>query len=378
MPPRLQSFLANLGTLALIFAAFAYFATRPAPATAPVVSLVQTEATTSSQAAAANLPSPTPATTATATPKPVVPKPPAVQTPSDQITRIKNPYSFAPESSALLNSQARGALVNILCMSHSGSLSPISGSGVIIDPRGVILTNAHVAQYVLLSESSRIDLSCVIRTGSPATARWHAEVLYIPPVWVDAHASEINTPHPVGTGEHDYGLLLITDSADGTPVPSSFPALPYDTREAIGFQGDQVLVASYPAEFLGGLAAQSTLFPVSSFTMIGKLLTFSTNAVDLISLGGIIEAQGGSSGGEVVNAWGRLIGLIVTTSEGQTTGERDLHALTLAYINHDLAAQSQFDLPTTLGGDVAAEAQEFNSGTAPRLIQLYIDQILQH
>ena len=50
-------------------------------------------------------------------------------------------------SSEELNLKARRALVNILCTTKRGGLfSPISGSGVFIDPRGVILTNAHVGQ----------------------------------------------------------------------------------------------------------------------------------------------------------------------------------------------------------------------------------------
>jgi hypothetical protein len=148
-----------------------------------------------------------------------------------------------------------------------------------------------------------------------------------------------------------------------------------DTREAIGFQGDEVLVASYPAEFIGGYATQFNLYPVTSITTIGRLLTFVASTIDLISLGGIVEAQSGSSGGAVVNAWGRLVGLISTTSEGPTTATRDLRALALSYINRDLAIQNQFDLPTVLGGDVAAQAQDFNTRIAPRLIDLYIGEL---
>lgn len=377
MSPRLHSLFANIGALALVFLAFIYLATRPAPMISPVVSVEQTEATTSVQAAAASVSISTPSlATSSVNSKTATPVQQSVtQTPPGFITRIKDPYAFPAKSPSEVNTETRGALVNILCTSRNGSLAPISASGVIIDSKGVILTNAHVAQYVLLSQSPRIDLSCTIRTGSPATRRWHAVVLYIPPVWVNTHVSEITTPHPFGTGEHDYALLLIDRSVDGSPLPSSFPALSYDTREAIGFTSDQVLVASYPAEFLGGLDAESGLFPASSFTAIGKLMTIKDGTVDIISLGGIIEAQSGSSGGGVVNAWGQLIGLIVTTSEAKTTAERDLHALTLSYINHDLLSQSQSDLAGTLNGDVESEALDFDSRVAPALIQLYIDQI---
>jgi len=375
----LRSLLIQIGALALILGAFLLLthsdilsrlpkkgASAPQNQTASVVS----SATTSAQATSSSV-------VATTTPKkkPIATKPVAQKVASDQAVRINNPYPFPQESSTELNDDARGALVNILCLPRSGGLRPISGSGVIIDSRGVILTNAHVAQYVLLSESPRIDLSCTIRAGSPAVARFAARVLYIPPAWVELHASEINNQHPLGTGEHDYALLLISQSTDGSPLPSSFPSVPFDVREAIGFQGDSVLVASYPAEFSGGMMTQFNLFAASSFTSIRQLLTFQSGTVDLISLGGIIEAQSGSSGGAVLNMWGRLIGLIATTSEGDTTASRDLRALTLSYISRDLATQTQFDLPTTLGGDVQAEADDFGAQTAPRLINLFIDQL---
>ena len=317
------------------------------------------------------------ATTATTVIKKTAAKQPVVaqRQPDNQVLRIKNPYSYAPVPFESINAITRPALVNILCTPrNSGSLSPISGSGVIIDQRGVILTNAHVAQYVLLAQSAHIDLSCIIRTGAPAIARWRVEILYIPPVWVEAHAHEVTSERPTGTGEHDYALLRITSSVDGTPLPTPFSYLPFDTREAIGFKDDSVLAVSYPAEFLAS-AAQFNLYPAASVTTIGQLMTFATKTVDLISLGGIIEAQGGSSGGAVVNAWGMLIALISTTSEGDTTATRDLRAITMSYIDRDLAAQTRFDLATTLGGDIALEALDFNTHIAPRLIDLYLAQL---
>ncbi|MDP3646236.1 MAG: trypsin-like peptidase domain-containing protein [bacterium] len=297
---------------------------------------------------------------------------PMITTPADpnKIKRIQNPYPFPPLSFETINTNVREALVNILCAPQSGALRPISGSGIIIDPRGVILTNAHVAQYVLLSQSPDINLSCMIRSGSPAVKKWRAVILYIPPAWVNEHAHEITTQHALGTGEHDYALLLITDSIDGRGT--GYPFIPIDTRQAIGFDGDPVLAASYPAEFAGGLAAQNNLYAVSSVATIKKLLTFVQQTVDLVSLGGIIGAQNGSSGGAVVNQWNRLIGLIVTTSAGKTTDERDLRALTLSYIDRDMAAQTGRNLAATLGSDIADTAADFNEKVAPNLINRYI------
>ncbi len=259
-------------------------------------------------------------------------------------------------------------------MPRGGTIKPISGSGILIDSRGIILTNAHVAQYVLLSQSSKIDLTCTIRTGAPAKAMWTARVLYIPRSWVEEHVGDIRKSHPLGTGEHDYAFLYITGSVDGSSLPSSFPSLKVDTREAIGFIGDDVLVASYPAEFLGS-AAVSNLYPVTSITKIAKLLTFQTSTVDTLSIGGVIGAQSGSSGGAIINAWNRVVGLITTTSEGATTDERDLRGVTLSYIDRDLLKEAGYDVQMLLNGDPAAMSEAFATDKAPDLIDLYLKQL---
>lgn len=389
MSPRVQSFILNISALAVIAGGFLFLLGRqPVEPAAPSIA-----ATTSPsvQTATANIGfevPPPPASTSTPSKKIATTTVKAVAVPApveqavvqkdspNQVRRVANPYSFAPVPFEAIDAITRPALVNILCKPRGGgvSLSPISGSGVIIDPRGVVLTNAHVAQYVLLAQSARVNLICEIRTGAPAIPRWRAEILYIPPVWVETHAHEITATHPMGTGEHDYALLRITQTLDATPLPTPFPYLVVDTREAIGFRGDQVLAVSYPAEFLAS-AAHFNMYPASSVTTIGQLMTFVEKTVDLISLGGIVGAQGGSSGGAVVNAWGRLIGLISTTSEGETTALRDLRAVTLSYINRDLTAQTRFDLATILGGDVTAQALEFNTTIAPKLIELYLTKL---
>ena len=395
MPSRLYSLFVFIGAFSLIGGAlFLMISTRLDQNTIEVVATTSSQTATAAQplsVAASSSFAVTIAPTTTAptikkvaiapiikntkrTPLPSTSLPPATTTPpTSQATRIQDPYNFPPESSDVINASARGALVNILCMPRGGgSLQPISGSGVIIDSRGIILTNAHVAQYMLLSEDPAIDLSCQIRTGNPARAQWTADVLYMPSVWVNSHVAEINASRPTGTGEHDYALLRITGSVSGAPLPTVFPSLPFDSREAIGFLGDQVLGASYPAEFIGGFAAENDLYPVTSVSPIDQLLTFGINTVDAISIGGVVEAQSGSSGGAVVNAWGRLIGIISTTSDAPTTAARDLHAITLSYISHDLLTQSGSDLPTFLAGDLAAKEADFNSNTLPGLTAQYI------
>ena len=292
-----------------------------------------------------------------------------------EIARVQNLYPYAPKSFEELNLEARAAIVNIFCSTGSIGGRSVIGSGVLIDSRGIILTNAHVAQYVLLSEDPRVNLSCVIRHGSPARALWEAEVVYIPSVWVEKHAEEIIKEHSTGTGEHDYAFLHITKSLDGSPLPEMFFALPPDTRQGTDLLGAAALTVSYPAEFLSGAAAQTQLYPLTSIATIGELLTFYEGSVDLISVGGVAGAQGGSSGGGVVNAWGYLVGIISTTSEGATTAERVLRAITLNYIDRDLSATNGSNLAEFLSGDIATRKTDFTINKAPALLDLLIAQL---
>lgn len=284
----------------------------------------------------------------------------------NEVYRIQNPYDFPPKSEAELYAAARAAIVNIYCQSGS-QLGSISGSGVIIDSRGVILTNAHVAQYILLTTDSRLNMECFIRTGSPSQNRYTADILYFPAAWMAKHAKDIAEKRPRGTGEHDYALLVITRTTDGSPLPTSFPHLPVDTRETIAFTSDRVLLAGYPAEFAIRGNAGAKLYPTAIFTSIGDLMTFDERSVDLIALGGAVLAQSGSSGGAVINLWGQLVGIISTTSEGNTTAERELRAITLAYISRDLQRETGTNLTSVLLGNLQAQAGNFMRTQAPML-----------
>lgn len=294
----------------------------------------------------------------------------AIATP---VTHTITAAPIPPANFDMVNTAARNAVVNITCTAP-GADTPISGSGVIIDPRGVILTNAHVAQYVLLQDSGKISLSCMARIGSPAEDAWHVEVLYISSEWVRDHASEIRDEHPLGTGENDYALLRVTGSVNAIPVPSSFPSVAFNTNfESVG-KGQQVLVASYPAGFAAGMAAFSHLALVSTITTIKDLFTFSdAHTADLISLGGIIVAQSGSSGGAVVDQWKSLIGIVATASTATETGDRDLRAITLFHINQSMMKETNKDLASYIGGNLDVTEAAFKKGLEPDLIKALID-----
>lgn len=292
----------------------------------------------------------------------------------NEVRRIKTPYTTEPNTDAELYTLSRAALVNIYCTSKS-RIGSISGSGVVIDPRGVILTNAHVAQYMLLVPHTETKTQCFIRTGSPSQNKYTAELLFLPAPWIAEHATDIAAKRPMGTGEHDYALLHITGTIDGTELPSSFPYIPIDTREAIAFSGDRLLLAAYPAEFAIQGSRGTTLYPTSVFTRVGELMTFGERSVDLISLGGAVLAQSGSSGGAAVNLWGKLVGIISTTSAGDTTAERELRAITLFYVNRDLQTQTGLSLASFLENDLTTQSSLFMSTEAPALASKLLENL---
>lgn len=291
---------------------------------------------------------------------PLPPPPPATATP--------------PLSWSEINKRTRAALVNIICTTiRSGSFEPTSGSGVVIDPRGLILTNAHVAEYFLLKDYLTPDfVQCVIRTGEPARNRYRARLLYLSPLWLQANYQKIRLAEPTGTGEHDFALLLITESvnAEASPLPTIYPFLPLDFTNEMLHARNQALVAGYPAGLLSGINIQKEFYPSSSVVTTGQVLTFHEKTADVFSIGGSPLAQEGSSGGAVVSSEGKLIGLIVTASAAATTGGRDLHAITPSHIAASFREDTGSDIKDLLASDLAATAQSFNENVAPALTNL--------
>jgi hypothetical protein len=284
------------------------------------------------------------------------------------------------QSSAIidLNTKVRQSIVNILCRTNvDGSLKAISGSGVIIDPRGVIITNAHVAQYFLIKNyAGPNSVDCAIRTGSPAKLAYTAELLFISPKWVTDNKNDIIEDEPLGTGENDYAFLLITGTTDGSTLPSSFPATDFSISDSDidRFTTIPHVVAGYPAGFLGGAEIERDLNVASAVSTIIDVFTFDKSTIDLISVGGSVVAQRGASGGGVVSGkTGKLVGLIVTTTDAPTTGERDLRAITIAHVERAMEAQSGKSIRGYLSGDLKDTLAEFNGTTYPYLSNILKD-----
>ncbi len=278
-----------------------------------------------------------------------------------------------------VNEQTREALVNILCVAKNGDIfQPLSGSGIFVDPRGVILTNAHVAQYLLLTEGGEKSdlLDCVIRTGSPAVNRYRATPLFISPRWIADNAKNILEENARERGEYDYALLVVTGMTNpNAALPSSFPFVPLQKSQIAPDTQDAFLAAGYPAGFLGGIAVQRELWSVSSFATIQSRYSFEGGALDLIGLGGNLLAQKGASGGALVDGSGEVVGLITTAIVEGNTDERDVRALTADYISRAFAEEAGFSLFSLKDADPSPLLAQFSRDIAPALRTQLTDAI---
>ena len=319
---------------------------------------------------------------ATTTKNTVVKKPVTTPTPAKATTKTSPASTGAvvktpePEPDfVVINNHARAGTVNILCSTKGGELSPISGTGAIVEPNGLILTNAHIGQYLLLKNYREKDfIQCVARTGSPAYPKYNLELVYISPTWVSENKTQLKDQNPKGTGENDFAFLRITSMIDKSDLPGRFPFVTMNVREDIGLN-EPVLLSSYPAGFLGSLSILQGLNITTAVTKIQDVFTFKDGTIDVLAVGGTVVSQKGSSGGLVVDKNGTLIGVISTSSDGETTSQRGLNAITLAYINRDMQKELGFGLKDFISQNPGDFAKVFASTTAPLLTKLITDEL---
>lgn len=302
-------------------------------------------------------------------------------TPADT-TAILLPEIKLPEIPVSVSLHVRDAVVNILCISQDSDVLPsISASGVLISPRGVILTNAHAAQHFLFEEEGLTE--CVIRNGNPAEPRYEAELLYLPEAWVIANPDTLTSPVALGTGEHDYAFLLVTSAVKGSKLPSSFTYVTPDPNASVGEPqtlelqlGTQIVVAGYPSEIFPSNTILSSLLPLSANARIMELFTFSDeNTLDLISLGGSLVAQKGSSGGAVVGADSALKALVVTATDDKVLDDRELRAITLGHIERSLITFTGSGVNVLISGSVEQKVQTFGRSSAPDLADILLQEL---
>lgn len=265
------------------------------------------------------------------------------------------------------------AIVNIFCTFMTDTyIRTTTGTGFFIDPDGIIMTNAHVAQFLLLEETAEMgEAECIIRDGSPASARYHAELLYLPPSWVVANATVMHQEQPLGTGERDYALLYVSESVRDEPLPAIFPALGYDASLlSTRMRGATVTAAGYPATALLEHGSSADLTPQAAETSISELYTFGSNYADVFSIKGSAVGAEGASGGPVLNDRGEVIGVIVTRGDDTIDGAGSLRAITLSHINRTIKEETGFSLAENLTGNLPYRSEVFTTTMAPFLLRI--------
>ncbi len=354
-----------LSGLLAIVGVFGVHPLRSSPTPTQPTTQAQSTLPTKVEHSAATSPTNQPATsTATSTPT----KAPSASTATKKQvakTPVTPSISFARKVDDVAIAQAtqslRASTVNLLCTgSLGGYRQSVSGSGVMIDPHGVVLTSAHVAQFMLLK-----TFSCSVRTGSPASTKYQAELLYLPPAWVADNASKIVQPDATSTGENDYAFLYLPN-AQTTFVAS-------DLTTSIPVLGAPAIIAAYPAQYLNGTTVQTDLYISSAATTVDALYTFvpEGTTVDEIALGASALSQSGSSGGGVARGEdGAVFGIITTQSQGASTAERERNAISIDHINRSLQEFGKGGVGGLMTGDIAKKADDFAASTAPALSTL--------
>lgn len=272
------------------------------------------------------------------------------------------------------------ALVNIYCQYKTEKyIRTTTGTGFFINQKGVIITNAHVAQFLLLKDAKDVvdDVECTVRTGNPAEPKYEAELLYLSPQWIFDNSTVITEESPIGTGERDYALLYISKSTDSTPLPTRFPAITVDTALLPrSIENAEVITAGYPAESLFKYGSSAKLSPVVAETTVGVLYTFGSNYADLFSISESPVGEQGASGGPIASYTSRgVIGLIVTKGDPATEGEHSLRALTLSYIDRTIIEETGFSLVQNMQGDVAERGHVFKKAMVPFLAGILEEEL---
>lgn len=270
-------------------------------------------------------------------------------------------------------SDPTAALVNIFCtFINPDFIRTTTGSGFFIDDDGVILTNAHIAQFLLMEASDDFgETECVVRTGNPATAQYEAELLYISPAWIQANAHTFSQAVPMGTGERDYALLYVDRTIDGSPLPAVFPSLSVDTELLpTSIKEATVTAAGYPADALIEEGSRAELLPRQAETTVSELYTFGSNYADVFSIRGSVVGAQGASGGPVVNSEGEVIGLITTRGDDEVDGAGSLRAITLSYIERTITEETGFTLTENTSGNLPERSHIFTETISPFLLQI--------
>ena len=239
---------------------------------------------------------------------------PPKQVPTAHVQPLPSPLALDP--TPLLSDQEfygrfAAAAVQIYCRT---SKEIFAASGVMVNARGLVLTNAHVAE---IAESAG-EKNCQARHGNPAESFAGIEVVFT----ADTSAKITDTEVP----ERDFAFLRLVESRE----PFAFAAIDF----APAREGESFLTLGYPSEFLQGVNAEANANLVFSVLTVAGFSDLDDDraTVEAYVFRGGLALQQGSSGTAIFRRSGGVAGLVFATTKGVTTADRDGVALTVPYM----------------------------------------------
>ncbi len=255
---------------------------------------------------------------------------PIITSPPQQIQEIKDLPTPALQVEVPSFSEGElpvGAVVQILVEGIvEGYIEEWSGSGTIISPDGLILTNAHVAVGDRFYRVEKLIIALTVAEDEPPVPAYLAEV-------VQADSAL------------DVAVLRITHDLSGQRIDPSDLDLPFvqlgDSDELR--LGDPIAILGYPG--IGGKTITLTSGEVSGFTAeagYGNRAFIKTSAT----------IAGGNSGGLATDENHRLIGIPTQVGAGEVNGDI-VDCRPLADTNRD-GYINQYDTCVPTGGFINA------------------------
>lgn len=262
------------------------------------------------------------------------------------------------------------ATVNIYCrIKLGGNTLLTTGTGVFISERGVILTNAHVGQYFLLAQGEgKSKGTCSIRSGSPARDQYSASLLYISPKWIESYTSSVSAKgEGLGSGQRDFALLYVTKAKKGK-LPTQFPTASIADASTVALftEGSAVSIIGYPAEKKDFKDIRDDLTILVASSTISGTRSFERPHADILVIAPSLAGQSGVSGAPVSQE-GKVIALVTTLSNEKAKNLKGIRAITLAYIDRIVRADSGVSLTALFAGDFAERARLTQESLPPEI-----------